>query len=297
VLVYYLNAESFVLAPGSRLSGAAGTAIGVGSLAAGWLVYDRLCRSPLVDREWLFLTLLLGLVSASAVGLAQVMNGRAAYMHVGAMLGTIMAANVFFVIIPSQRQLVEAGKAGREPDAAVGRHAALRSRHNNYFTLPVLFVMVSNHFPATFGHRAGWLILVALSVIGAGVRHWFNVRHLGKAPAWGLPAAAAALVLTAFAASPRREAGAPAAGVTFAQARAVIERRCVPCHSAAPTGEWYSAPPLAVVFDTPEEIVSQTGQIRAQAVESEVMPLGNLTGMTRAERDLLGAWIAAGAPR
>jgi uncharacterized membrane protein len=217
-------------------------------------------------------------------------------MHVGAMLGTIMAANVFFVIIPGQRAMVEAMAAGREPDAERGRQGALRSRHNNYLTLPVLFVMVSTHFPLTYGGAESWALLAALALVGVGVRHWFNLRHAGRAPAWLLPAAAAALLVTAYLSAPRRPPGSGGgASASFAAARAVIERRCVPCHSAAPTGPWYREAQGGVELDTPEQIRGLAARIGERAVRTADMPLGNLTGMTAEERAILGAWIAAGA--
>jgi len=238
------------------------------------------------------------LVTALAWGLTQVMSARAAYLHVGAALGTIMAANVLMVIIPSQRHMVAAMAQGRSPDAARSRQAALRSLHNNYLTLPVLFVMVSNHYPTTYGSRLNWEILLGLSVLGALTRHWFNLRNQGRRAVWILPAATLGMVLLAFVSQPQRLPAPPAgasAGVAFTDVRVVVARRCAACHSATPTMAGFAAAPAGVLLDTPEQIRSQAQRIEAVAVAAQTMPLGNVTGMTVEERELLGRWIREGA--
>jgi uncharacterized membrane protein len=229
--------------------------------------------------------------------LSHLLSARAAYLHVGAALGTIMAANVFRVIIPSQRAMVASLTAGQAPDARRGRQAALRSLHNNYLTLPVLFVMVSSHYPATYGSPWGWAILGALFVIGVLVRHWFNLRNAGRRNRWLLPAAALGLVALAALTAPRGGAG-PATGspAPFAEVRVVIAQRCAPCHSSAPTYPGITVAPAGVMFDTPAEIQEKAQRILDRAVTTQTMPLGNLTGISDAERDLLGRWVAAGAP-
>jgi uncharacterized membrane protein len=206
------------------------------------------------------------------------------------MLGTVMAANVFRVIIPQQREMVAALAAGRRPDAERGKQAARRSLHNNYLTLPVLFVMVSHHYPFTYGHGYGWAILAALFVIGAGTRHYFNLRNQGRAPAWLLPAAALGMLGVAIVTAPRSGPGGEDAP-SFTQVRAIIGERCTPCHSATPSHPAYTAAPLGVVLDTPEDIRRHAARIAAVTVETQIMPLGNLTGMTPEERALLGRWI------
>ncbi|HTM22888.1 MAG TPA: urate hydroxylase PuuD, partial [Kofleriaceae bacterium] len=178
-VVYYMQADVYMARPGSGLSAATSVHIGMATIAGGFLAYHFLCKTPLVDRRPLFAGLGLAAVAGIAYGLNQVMGARAAYIHVGALLGTCMALNVFFVIIPNQRKMVADMIAGREPDARVGKAGALRSLHNNYMTLPVLWIMVSNHFPGTFGHAQGWAILAAVAVIGGGVRHWFNLHGRG----------------------------------------------------------------------------------------------------------------------
>jgi uncharacterized membrane protein len=210
------------------------------------------------------------------------------------MLGTVMVANVFFVIIPAHRELVRAKEAGREPDPAANRRGKQRSVHNNYFTLPVLFAMLAGHFPFTYGHDHAWAILVCLMVIGAWVRHYFNNRHAGRT-FWWIPVTAAAGI-AAVAVWIRPESTAPAAGapaVTFAQVHPIVTQRCAACHSPHP--KLVAAAPLGIVFDTAAQIHAQAARIKAVAVDSHVMPLGNVTHMTDAERKLLGAWIDQGA--
>lgn len=291
VLIYYMSADVF-LVDRTVASIGAGTAIGVsiGTLLAGWLCYDALCRSALGKRPaWLAGTGLV-LTTGAAWGLTQLLSARAAYIHVGAMLGTIMAANVFRVIIPSQREMVDALAAGRTPDAARGKQAALRSLHNNYLTLPVLFIMVSNHYPMTYGHPWNWAILAGIAVVGVAVRHWFNLRNQARHNAWLLPAAAVALIALALVTRPGARANDGGA-VDAAQAHAVVERRCTSCHSRAPTDSVFRTAPLGVTLDSPAEMEMLADRIRAMAVESHVMPPGNITGMTDEERRLLGRWL------
>jgi uncharacterized membrane protein len=302
VLLYYVGAREYLLDRSvSSIGGSTGIAIGLSSLFLSWLIYDLMCRSPLGNRPLVLGALGLALVALLAWGLGQLLSARAVYLHVGASLGTIMAANVFRVIIPAQREMVQAMTAGRAPDAARGRQAAMRSLHNNYLTLPVLFTMISNHYPATYGHPWAWLILIVLFVIGVLVRHWFNLRNVGRGrrSAWLLPAAALGLLVLAVLTAPRAGRGAAPAGsgeVSFAEVRVVIARRCAPCHSSAPTYPGIPTAPAGVVFDTPDQIQSRAQRILERAVTTRTMPLGNLTGVTEAERELLGQWVLSGAP-
>ena len=304
-LIYYAGAASFLVEPGGgRLSPIAGIAVGIGSLVVSWLVYDALCRSSLGRRPLALASLLFLLGTALAWGLTRLLSPRAAYIHVGAAIGTIMAANVLMVIIPAQKAMVGALAQDRTPDAARGTQAALRSLHNNYLTLPVLFIMVSSHYPATYGHPFNWAILAALAVIGVGTRHWFNLRNQGRQNAWLLPGAALGLVALAVVTAPRAprapraRSSAVGAGdvASFADVRVVVARRCAPCHSSVPTQAGMPVAPLGVVLDTPDQIRASAPRILAVAVDAQTMPLGNLTGMTADERALLGSWIRAGAP-
>ena len=240
----------------------------------------------------------IALTTVAAWGCSQLFSARAAYVQVGAMLGTIMVANVFFVIIPAHWGLVRAKKAGREPDPAPGIRAKERSVHNNYLTLPVLFAMLSPHFPSTYGHSYSWLILVVMMLIGAWIRLYFNLRQIGY-NVWPIPVTAA-LAIAGVAVAIRPQGGSGGTGgaaggmtVPFSRAQAIVEERCVPCHSSNPTR--VDSPPLGITFDTPRQIEARADQIEQVAVDSTVMPLGNATGMTPAERAALGAWIHQGA--
>ena len=297
VLIYYFGAASFLVQPETAALGPrAAIAVGVGSLVAAWLVYDALCRSPLAARPVALGATLFVLGTALAWALAQPLSPRAAYLHVGAAIGTIMAANVLTVIIPAQRDMVAALIAGRTPDATRGQQAALRSLHNNYLTLPVLFVMVSSHYPATYGHKLNWAILAGLAVIGVATRHWFNLRNQGRKSVWILPAAALALVALALVTAPRSGPAVSTVGqVSFADVRLIVARRCAGCHSSAPTTPGIPAAPLGVLLDTPDQIRANAPRILAVAVDAQTMPLGNLTGMTPEERELVGRWIRGGA--
>ena len=201
-VVYYLNAEIYLIAPGSGLDSTTAIAIGIGSLVAGWFIYDLLCDSPLGKTPVLLgLVLFVGLVGAT-YGFTQVFSGRGAYIHVGAIIGTIMVGNVFRVIMPAQHNLVKAIEEKREPDPALPAKGLLRSRHNNYMTLPVLFIMISNHFPSTYGSEYNWLILAGLAIFSILVRHYFNTRHGSQKFAWTVPVAALGMITLAFVTSP-----------------------------------------------------------------------------------------------
>jgi uncharacterized membrane protein len=292
IVLYYANADQYLIDPSvADLSTWEAVLISIGLLAAAWVVYDMLCRL-LGSRPLVLAAVLLGLVTLSAWGIGHLFSGRAVYIQVGAMLGTMMAGNVLFTIIPAHWELVRAKQAGREPDPAANERGKLRSVHNNYLTLPVVFTMISNHFPSTYGHSYAWLILVVLLVIGAWVRHFFNLRHTGR-NVWAIPVTAA-LAIAALAVIIRpKEESAAGASVPFAQVKQVVDRRCTACHSAHPTQ--VNAAPRGIKFDTAAEIKAQAPLIEQQAVTTRAMPLGNVTHMTQAERDLLGRWIRQGA--
>jgi uncharacterized membrane protein len=293
IVLYYLNADTYLIDKSvADLSTGVAVTISIGLLAAAWLVYDVLCRL-LAARPLVLAALLLGLVTAAAWGIEHLFSGRAVYLQVGAMLGTMMVGNVFFVIIPAHWELVRAKQAGREPDPAANERAKLRSVHNNYLTLPVVFTMLSNHFPFTYGHSYAWLILVVLLVIGAWIRHFFNLRHMGRT-VWAIPVTAAiAIAVLAILIRPQNESAAGTPAVPFAQVARIVGQRCAACHSDHPTR--MASAPRGVKLDTAGEIKAQAQAIEQQAVQTKAMPLGNVTGMTQAERNLLGRWIAQGA--
>ncbi len=297
MVVYYLNPSLYLIAPGSDMAPATAIAIGFGSLIVGYVAYHFLCDSALGKRPALLGAVVFILLIAAAYGFSTIFSGRAAYLHVGAIIGTIMVGNVFFTIMPAQRALVKAITDGTTPDPALPAKGLLRSRHNNYFTLPVLFIMISNHFPSTYGSQYNWLILAGIAVLAVLVRHYFNTRHNSNKFAWTLPVAALGMICLAFVTGPKapEAVAATQTGVTFAQANAVIQQRCTVCHSAKPSSPMFSAAPAGVMFDNPAEIKLLAERIQAQAVATQTMPLGNITQMTQAERDLLGRWIANGA--
>jgi len=294
-LVYYLGAEVYLVDRSiADLSKPAAIAIGVAFLAGGWLVYDVLCRSPLGRREGALAATMLALCTLAAYALTHLFSGRGAFIHFGAMLGTIMAANVFFVIIPGQCEMVKAKADDRVPDPKYAARGKQRSVHNTYFTLPVLFTMISNHYAAFTNARHAWLVLVAISLAGVFVRLFFTFRHRGVAKPW-FWAIAIALLAAVFVAL--RPDSAPAAGAapSFAQVRAIVAQRCTGCHADQPTFAGFASAPKNVVLDTPERIVAQAQPIHQQTVVLKAMPIGNLTAMTDAERALVDAWFRAGA--
>ena len=299
VVLYYLNPDAYLIDPAvADLEPMVAIGVSIGILMVGWLVYDGLCRL-LEGRDRLLALILAAVVIGVAYGASQLFSGRAVYIQVGAMLGTWMAANVFFVIIPGHWDLVRAKHAGQEPDPRPALRGKQRSVHNNYLTLPAIFAMLSNHFPMTYGHQYGWLILVAILGILVAVRHFFNLRHQGRT-VWAIPVAAAvAMAGVAIAIAPwgqtAADGDASASPVAFETVHGIIEARCQVCHSEHPIQEGFSAPPLGVTFDTPEQIQAQAARIEQMAVITKAMPLGNVTGMTQDERDTLGAWIRQGA--
>lgn len=295
-VVYYLNPTTFLVDSRVRaLDPFAAIGIGVGTLALGWLVYHYTMKSPLGKKPVPLAVLGFAFFTAVAYGLTTTFGSRAAYIHVGALIGTIMAANVFFVIIPNQRVMVDAMVKGDAPDPDKGIEGAQRSRHNNYFTLPVLFIMVSNHYPFTFGHEWNWAMLAAIALVGAGVRHWFNLRGMGEKNVWILPAAALAMVGLALVSAPKSYADHRP--VAFSEVRDIVERRCVTCHSATPTHQAFQTAPQGVMFDQADQIQTLAPRINTQVVVTKQMPLGNMTGITDEERDIIGAWFYQGARR
>jgi uncharacterized membrane protein len=296
-IVYYADARLRLIDPSvADLEPWQAILISIGLLLAAWVAYDLACRL-LEGHELLLAASILGLVTATSYGVAQLYQPRAAYLQVGAMLGTIMAANVLVVIIPGHWELVKAKKAGRDPDPRPGLVGKQRSVHNNYLTLPVLFTMLAGHFTFTYSHDHAWAVLVALMTVGAAIRHYFNRRHAGET-LWWIPIGCAAAI-AAIAVWLRPPGPAPAqpgaAAVPFARVHEVVAARCQPCHSQHPTYPGVTAPPLGVTLETPEQIHTLAGRIEQLAVSSTAMPLGNATMMTQEERDLLGRWIAQGA--
>ncbi|UZK66449.1 urate hydroxylase PuuD [Sphingomonas sp. M1-B02] len=299
VLVYYVGAQSFLIDPAkAALSPAEGIAIGLASIGVGWLVYDLLCRSSLgANNQILGICWFLCLVLA-AYALNSVFTARGAYLHIGAIIGSVMVGNVFFVIIPKQKKVVADLIAGGTPDPALGKAAKQRSLHNNYMTLPVLFIMISHHYPMTYGAQRPWLVLALLGLTGVAIRHVFNLRGRGQpAGRTMVLAAALALISVTYVSLDKSRVLAPANAATYAQIAPIVAKHCADCHSASPSHPEFPTPPLGVVLESYEQVSAASARIKAVAVDSEIMPLGNITGMTEAERQQLGGWIDAGNPR
>lgn len=313
IIVYWSQAGAFLTEPGGFLSPWQAVAASAAVILASWVVYELLCSSPLAKSPVLLAAV--GVVGATALtyGLTHLFPGRAAVLHIGAALGSIMATNVFAVIIPSQRKSVAALLKGEIPDPKYGKLGKQRSVHNTYLTLPVLFMMISNHFPMVYQHQWNWLIVLGLAIVGGLVRHIFIMRHTHRDKAWMLPAAGIAAILVAIGATlaPSTAAVAPVTPVAttnssgeddgsrptapFTVVQAIVNQRCVFCHAAKPRFAGLDAPPKGVRLDEPMLIKQWATAIKQQAVLTQTMPLGNVTNMQPEERAILGHWIADGA--
>ena len=294
-LIYYAGAEVYLIDRSvAALSKPAAIGIGLAFLAGGWIVYDLLCRSPLGAREPLLAGVMLALCAAAAYALTQLYSGRGAYIHFGAMLGTIMAANVYFVIMPGQREMVRAKVEGRVPDPSYAARGKQRSVHNTYFTLPVLFVMISNHYALFTQARHAWAALIAIALAGVFIRLFFTFRHRGtvRPSFWAIAVALLAAVFVALAPRTGPSDPRPAA---FADVRAIVEQRCAGCHAEKPTYAGFASAPKDVRLDSPAHILRQAASVHQQAVVLRAMPIGNLTQMTDAERLTVDAWFRGGA--
>jgi len=289
-LLYWYGAEVYLIDRSvADFSAPAAVGIAIAFIVGGWFVYDLLCKSPLARDTRAFAIVLMLLVSALAWGLCEVFSGRGAYIHFGVVLGTIMVANVYFVIIPGQKLMVAAAERGEEPDPIHGLRGKQRSVHNTYFTLPVLFVMTSNHFAMAYGHEFNWLILIGISLAGALIRIYFVARHKGKASPVSVILAVVILAAVAIAIAPRPQESS-GASVSFNQVRNVINARCTSCHSSAPVHPAFPVAPLGIEFDNEAQIVNEAERIYQQTVVTRVMPIGNLTAMTDEERQVIDAW-------
>ncbi len=302
VWVYYLHADLYTIDPSVRaLEFWQAPAIGIGGIALSWLVYEGLCRSPLGKNGLVLGGVLFLYILAAAFAFTQVFNGRAAFLHTGAMIATWMSASVFFVIIPNQKKVVATLLAGRSPDPKLGKEAKLRSTHNNYLTLPVIFLMLSNHYPLAWSSRYAVGIIGLIVIAGAVIRHFFNSQHAGKGSpwwAWGVAAGSIALAIwlsiigkpgNANMAEAKADVTSTAA---FEEAALTIQSRCSMCHAAEPVWDGIVTAPKGVRLDTPEEIARHAELIRVQSVLTHAMPPNNITEMTLDERKAVAAWLA-----
>ncbi|QCI97124.1 urate hydroxylase PuuD [Agrobacterium larrymoorei] len=306
-IVYYGGADLFLIDHSVlELTQFQAICLSLGSLAIGWVFYDLLCKSPIGNNTWGLMAVLYIALVAMAWGYTQVFTGRAAFLHLGAFTATIMSANVFMIIIPNQKIVVADLIAGRTPDPKYGRIAKQRSLHNNYLTLPVIFFMLSNHYPLAFGTQFNWIIAALVFLMGVTIRHWFNTTHARKGkPTWTwLLTAIIFIVIMWLSTVPKVLTGeeqAQAAKLSpsqqmfagdahFASARDVVQSRCSMCHAAEPVWEGVPFTPKSVKLETDAEIAAHAREIYLQAGRSHAMPPGNITAITPQERKVLTAW-------
>jgi uncharacterized membrane protein len=293
VVQYYWNARAYLIDPTVLdITPLAAIAISVATLALGWFVYDLICRSPIGERPVLLSGVVFILIVAASYGLGHVFSGRGAFIHIGSLIGTIMAVNVFFVIIPNQKKLVAQLQAGQAPDPRYGAIGKQRSVHNNYLTLPVLLMMVSNHYPMLYSHPYSWLVVALIIVVGGLVRHLINRHDAGddfNAYSWAAPVAAIALASAITVTAPRAATGS--IEVTDSEVLQIINHHCAVCHSRRPKHPGFAEAPKDMRLETLRDLRQYARLVRVQAVQSNAMPLGNETRMTREEREKLGAWL------
>jgi|TARA_R110000850_G_scaffold55855_2_gene131960 uncharacterized membrane protein len=302
-VVYYMGSPGYLIDPSKAdLSIGAAIAIGLGTIVAVLVIYEALIRSPLADKGKAFALVLFTILVLVDWGLFQVFSGRGAYIHVGAVIGTIMVANVFLGIIPSQRALVASVRAGEVANDQVARLAMLaklRSTHNNYMTLPIIFIMISNHYPLLYSHPHGWAVLAAIGFITAFARHYFNLRHREINRPWILVVAALLTVGLIWIIAPTPSvttADANSPQISDETAMTIVNTHCVACHASSPSHPAFQSPPAGIKLETVSLLAVHAGKVRQVAVDSHYMPLGNLTGMTDEERQQLGQWLRANGP-
>jgi uncharacterized membrane protein len=303
-LVYYAGADLYLIDPNVLdVSKPMAIAISLASLGFGWLAYDTICRSPFGNDNTRLMVLLYFILVIVAWGYTQLFTGRAAYLHLGAFTATIMSANVFFIIIPNQKKVVADLIAGRTPDPALGKQAKQRSTHNNYLTLPVLFLMLSNHYPLAFGTQYNWIIASLVFLMGVTIRHWFNTRHANKgSPTWTWLATVLLFIAIMWLSTVPKvlsdggearastAAEAVVASPDFSKVRDTVLGRCSMCHAREPGWEGIIVPPRGVVLEADGDIVAHAREIYLQAGRSHAMPPANVTGITEEERQLIASW-------
>lgn len=295
VVQYYVNAESFLINPEVLvLDPWQAIAISVGTIVAGWLIYDQLCRRLAVNHPLILLACVLAMIVAAAYGFTHVFSGRGAFIHMGVFIGTIMAANVFLVIIPNQRKIIASLVAGETPDPRFGAEGKQRSLHNTYLTLPVLAMMVSNHYAFLTENPQSWLLIILIVLGGAALRHYLVRTEVGDDQAeiaWAIPVIAGALVLAMIIAMPRGPV-LYQGEVSDAEAVEIAQNRCAACHAVNPKDASIKAAPKGILLENADDLRRHKAQVMVQAVTGRSMPLGNKTGMKPEERAKLGAWLA-----
>lgn len=310
MIVYWAGGELFLLDPAKAdMPLWQGIILSAASLTIGWIIYDRLCKSALGNRPTVLMVLLFLMLVVMGYGYNLVFSGRATLLHLGAFTATIMTANVFFIIMPNQRIVVKDLQEGRTPDAKYGKIAKLRSTHNNYLTLPVVFLMLSNHYPLAFASQYNWLIAALVFLMGVSIRHFFNTKHAGKpAPywAWAVTAILFAAVMWISTAplqmesyedsearplTPTEQRFASAEG--FDNAADIVMGRCSMCHAREPGYDGIHAAPRGILLETPNDIARAAQQIYIQAGVTNAMPPANVSYMEPEERAAIVAWFRA----
>jgi len=289
-IVYYTTGGIYLVDPNiANITPTQGTCIGVGLLAFSWFFYDLLYRSKLGQGKF-GNAIGLAFVALVTYGLSHVFSGRATYLHVGAMFGTWMVLNVWVHILPNQQKMIDATKRGEVPDYELGKKGKARSVHNSYMTLPVLFIMISNHYPATYGHHLNWLVLLLLIFMGAMVRHTMITNKKEAL----VPAVTALLILMIMtnpkaAVSSSGDQGPP---VSISKVAEIVQNRCIQCHSSHPTDDVFKVAPNGVMFDEMATFAAYSERVQERVVNSKTMPLGNKTNMTDEERTIVARWIS-----
>ncbi len=292
-VIYYFNASTYLLASESSISSTYGILSSLLGLLIFWLIYDLLCKSKLVNKSSIFIGIIFVVISLSAYLYSNIFNPRAVYMQIGAMIGTVMVANVFFVIIPVQKKLVAACEKSTEVSKELGLMGYTRSRHNNYFTLPVIFMMISGHYPTIYSGEYGWLVLIAIVGILVMIRHYFNLRGVGQAKKSLIAIIVVSVLALIYALAPRQSQVQNQETVKIEEVQLIIEKHCVSCHASEPSSAIFAVAPNGFMLDTKEQIIKHKNQIYQQAVISKAMPLGNTTNMTDEERGKLRVWAEA----
>ena len=290
-LIYYFNASTHLLSSDSSILPAYGVALSLLGLLVIWLVYDLLCKSKLVDKPTIFIGILFLIITLSAYLYSYIFIPRAVYMQIGSMIGTIMVANVFFVIIPVQKKLVAACIDKTQVSRELGLKGYIRSRHNNYFTLPVVFTMISFHYPGVYSGSYGWLVLIAIMGILVLIRHYFNLRGVGQATNSLIGLIILAIIVLFFALSPSQNKSEIHQMVSISEVKSIIDRRCTSCHSDKPTDDVFVVAPNGFMLNTEEQIIASKNLIYQRTVATNSMPFNNKTNMTETEREKLKVWF------
>jgi len=294
-VVYYMDAKAFLINPENSILPLTAILVGTGSLAIGWVIYDRMCKSPLIRNYTLFTIVGILVLGVFSWFFAQIFSARAAYIHVGALIGTLMAWNVYFIIIPAQKALVRAAITGQPLDPTLGKKAGERSLHNNYFTLPVIFIMISNHFPTTFGNKYNWILLMVIMLASAGIKHFWNLHERGEKSGLVLPVSIVVLISLALITSPAFEKKEVSGRkIEYSEISQIMTLRCIQCHSSLPTDDLWTAAPNGIMFDTPDQVKQMAERIMIR-VTTNTMPQGNKTNMTDEEREAIRSWVLQGA--